>query len=75
MTSMTVERDLALPMLGGVHVFAYLYRPTADSAAFGVVLATRRIISWWVVLLLIGSNGCLRNAPPSLHNASAIDDN
>jgi hypothetical protein len=28
MTSMTVERDLALPMLGGVHVFAYLYRPT-----------------------------------------------
>ena len=32
MTSMTVERDLALPMLGGVHVFAYLYRPTADSA-------------------------------------------
>ena len=37
MTSMTVERDLALPMLGGVQVIAYLYRPTADSAAFGVV--------------------------------------
>jgi hypothetical protein len=49
MTSMTVERYPALPMPGGVHLFANLHGPTADGLHSVSCKLRRKMISWCVV--------------------------